>query len=86
MATMTSKGQLTVPKEVRELLGLRPGDRVDIQVQPDGTARLLPATLKVRDVFGMLAAYRKAKPVTIAQMKRNFALTLLPQKTQKDTK
>jgi antitoxin PrlF len=29
-ATMTSKGQLTVPKEVRDRLGLRPGDKVEL--------------------------------------------------------
>jgi AbrB family looped-hinge helix DNA binding protein len=30
VATMTSKGQLTVPKEIRELLGLKPGDKVEL--------------------------------------------------------
>jgi antitoxin PrlF len=30
IATMTSKGQLTVPKEIRELLGLKPGDKVEL--------------------------------------------------------
>lgn len=29
-ATMTSKGQLTIPKEIRDLLGLRPGDKVEL--------------------------------------------------------
>ncbi len=40
-ATLTSKGQLTVPKKVREALGLRPGDRVEFEIT--GTeARLRP--------------------------------------------
>lgn len=39
-ATMTSKGQLTIPKEVRDELGLKPGDKVGIVVTRDGTARL----------------------------------------------
>lgn len=68
LATMTSKGQLTVPKAVRDQLGLRAGDHVDIRVEPDGTARLLPATLKAQDVFGALSAYKKAKPVSVARM------------------
>ena len=38
-ATMTSKGQLTVPKEIREQLGLAPGDKVELVVSgADGTA------------------------------------------------
>ncbi len=40
-ATLTSKGQLTIPKKVREALGLRPGDRVEFEVT-DGEARLRP--------------------------------------------
>jgi antitoxin PrlF len=31
-ATMTSKGQLTVPKELRDLMGLQPGDKVEFLV------------------------------------------------------
>lgn len=30
VATMTSKGQLTVPKEIRDRLGLEPGDKVEL--------------------------------------------------------
>lgn len=40
-ATLTSKGQLTIPKKVREALGLRPGDQVEFEVLK-GEARLKP--------------------------------------------
>ncbi len=40
-ATLTSKGQLTIPKKVREALGLRPGDQVEFEVA-EGEARLRP--------------------------------------------
>ena len=40
-ATLTSKGQITIPKKVREALGLRPGDQVDFEVM-EGEARLRP--------------------------------------------
>ena len=40
---MTSKGQITVPKDVRLRLGLKPGDRVRFIVESDGRVRLLPA-------------------------------------------
>jgi AbrB family looped-hinge helix DNA binding protein len=33
MATVTSKGQITLPKEVRDALGLRPGSKVQFEIQ-----------------------------------------------------
>jgi antitoxin PrlF len=50
-AKLTSKGQLTVPKEVREDLGLQPGDRVSILPNGKGTATMRKA-LSVQDLFG----------------------------------
>lgn len=44
-ATITSKGQTTIPKSVRDRLHLEPGDRVEFVVQDDGTALMVPATL-----------------------------------------
>jgi antitoxin PrlF len=57
LATMTSKGQLTVPKEVRALLDLKPGDRVELI--PDGKGRVVMRRAKIRsvtDLFGILPA------------------------------
>jgi antitoxin PrlF len=39
-ATLTSKGQLTVPKEIREKLGLRVGDRLVFELLEEGSVRL----------------------------------------------
>ncbi len=36
LATLTSKAQITLPKSIRELLELQPGDKVDFTAQPDG--------------------------------------------------
>jgi antitoxin PrlF len=41
-SAITSKGQATIPKSVREHLGLKPGDRVKFFVHPDGSVVLLP--------------------------------------------
>jgi AbrB family looped-hinge helix DNA binding protein len=41
--TVTSKGQVTIPKDVRDALGLRPGDRVEIETDGEGSARLTKA-------------------------------------------
>jgi len=35
-ATVTAKGQVTIPKPVRDLLGIKPGNLVDFQRAPDG--------------------------------------------------
>lgn len=44
MATrMTSKGQVTIPKEVREYLGLKPGSAVSFEVGADGDVIVRPA-------------------------------------------
>jgi antitoxin PrlF len=34
--TVTVKGQVTLPKAVREAAGIRPGDRVNVRVRPEG--------------------------------------------------
>jgi antitoxin PrlF len=36
MSTMTVKGQVTIPKGVRDAAGIRPGDKVDVTLAPDG--------------------------------------------------
>ena len=41
--SMTVKGQITVPKDVRDLLGLKPGQKVQIELGEDGTVRILRA-------------------------------------------
>jgi antitoxin PrlF len=66
-ATVTSKGQITLPKAIRDLLRLDAGDRVDFVVQDDGTVVLRPATVDVRELKGLL--HRKGiKPLSIEAM------------------
>ena len=64
-ATLTSKGQITVPAEVRRSLGLEPGDRV-LFVEDGGAFRILPANAPVTALKGMVG--KPAKPVTPADM------------------
>jgi AbrB family looped-hinge helix DNA binding protein len=40
-SNMTSKGQVTVPKRIRDALGLRPGQEVEFELDADGNARIL---------------------------------------------
>lgn len=55
LATITSKGQVTIPKSIRESLHLRTGDRIEIVVKSSGEAVLRPVTKKVDDVYGTLS-------------------------------
>ena len=53
-AKMTSKGQLTVPKDVRQKLGLKPGDRIRFLLEADGRVRLMPAKRDISELVGIL--------------------------------
>ena len=59
-ARMTSKGQITLPKDIRDRLGLKQGDRVRFIVEDDGRVRLLPAKRDVGELFGILPRPRRA--------------------------
>ena len=49
-----SKGQVTVPKEVRKLLNLHDGDRLEFLVDNEGKVTLVPVAGSYRKAFGML--------------------------------
>ncbi len=65
-ATITSKGQITIPKAVREELGLRVGDRVAFRILDDGRVIVEPETIDLRELRGVLRPRRKG--VTVSQM------------------
>jgi len=67
-ATLTSKGQTTIPKAVREYLRLRPGDRMEFILEENGRVVLVPAVVDARELKGILPPPRK--PVTIEKMKK----------------
>jgi antitoxin PrlF len=53
-AKMTSKGQITLPKDIRLKLGLKQGDRVRFVIEDDGRVRLLPAKRDISELVGIL--------------------------------
>jgi len=65
-SAITVKGQATIPKPIREHLGLQPGDRVKFFVHPDGSVVLLPK-LPAAALRGMIKS-RRRRPVTIDEM------------------
>ena len=54
-STITSKGQTTIPKAVREHLGLKPGNRIDYLIEEDGRVVIRPSTYDIRDLEGLLS-------------------------------
>ncbi len=52
--TITSKGQVTIPKPVRDALHLSAGDRVEFLVEPDGTIKVIPVTASVTELKGIV--------------------------------
>lgn len=65
-ATLTSKGQVTIPSKVRVSMGLDAGDRIEFIEMDDGTFTIMAATHSVKDLKGMIC--KPAKPVSIEDM------------------
>jgi AbrB family looped-hinge helix DNA binding protein len=53
-ATINAKGQITVPKGVREHLGVGPGDALSLQISDKGDVVVMAATVDIRTLKGML--------------------------------
>ena len=53
-ATLTSKGQITLPKPIRELLRLDTGDTVEFVVSENGDVQVRAGRYDVRDLRGLL--------------------------------
>jgi antitoxin PrlF len=70
--TVTSKGQVTIPKEIRDRLKLTPGRRLCAEVNKAGEVVLKPFNDDFRSLRGMLKSRRKT-PVSIEEMNEAIA-------------
>lgn len=66
-ATVTSKGQITIPVEIRTRLDLQTGDRIDFVMDDAGRVSFLPVTQNVMSLKGIIA--KPDKSVSIEDMK-----------------
>jgi len=66
-ATLTSKGQITIPKEIRDRVGLEAGDRVLFTALAGSRIVLMPRNGDIRALSGMLYDPDR-KPMTIEEM------------------
>ena len=68
VGTLTSKGQTTIPKSVRDRLALKAGDRLEFVVQDDGAILMVPATVSLDELEGMLPC--PSRSATLDDMER----------------
>jgi antitoxin PrlF len=66
-STITAKGQTTVPKEIRDRLKLKPGDRIEYVVEADGRITLKAKNRRMADFAGILGK-PPGGPLTIEEM------------------
>lgn len=71
-ATMSSKGQITIPAMVRAALGVEAGDRVEFVQTKPGHFELVAATQSVTALKGLVR--KPAAPVTIGDMNAAIAI------------
>lgn len=67
-ATLTAKGQTTIPKEIREQLGLEVGDKLTFTTLSDGTVVMRAKTRRLLDLAGSLTRPGQ-RTVAVADMK-----------------
>lgn len=67
--TVTSKGQITLRQAVLDHLGIKPGERVDVELLPDGRAELRPAGARP-GLAGLRGVLRRPgqKPISLEEM------------------
>jgi antitoxin PrlF len=66
-ATLTSKGQITLPKAIRDRLRVRAGDLVDFVVDDDGEIRVRAGRIDAAELRGLLHRPGR-RPVSLAAM------------------
>ena len=74
-ATITSKGQITIPKDVRNILHLESGSKVDFLINDNGEAVMRSLSKTTEDVFGILSS-PKRKKVSVREMDKKLKNTL----------
>lgn len=66
-ATLTSKGQTTIPKEIRDRLSMKAGDRMTFTLMPDATVLMRVKSRRVAELAGVLRK-KGRKPVPVEQL------------------
>ena len=68
--TLTSKGQITLPKAIRDRLALKQGDRLRVAVRADGRMTLeRERQPPIEDVYGLLRRLARRRPASVSEMR-----------------
>jgi AbrB family looped-hinge helix DNA binding protein len=68
-ATLTSKGQTTIPKLIRDSLGIKTGDKMTFTLMPDGVVIMRVKNRRMSDLAGLLHK-KERKPVRVGLLSR----------------
>ena len=68
--TVTTKGQITLRKELLEHLGVRPGEKISVEKLPGGRieVKAVRPTGRISEAFGFLKAKRRGRALSIDEM------------------
>ena len=77
--TMTTKGQVTVPREIRERLGLKSGDKMAFTMLSDGTVVMRPKTRRLAELAGSLS--RPGQPTVAVEDMNPFKTKAVAKRT-----
>jgi len=69
MATLTSKGRITIPKQIRDYLKLRAGQRLEFWIDAAGRVIMQPRNRDVRELKGIVRSSRR-KSVSVEEMNK----------------
>jgi antitoxin PrlF len=75
LATLTSKGQITLPKEIRDKLGLDAGSTLDFELLPDNTITVRAVKPNALRLRGLLKSPHAA-PLSVEEMDAGIAAHL----------
>lgn len=69
-ATLSTKGQLTIPVDVRRKLGISTGGRIQFVENSDGGFSIIPATEDIRELRGIVPKSGRKNPLSIDDMNK----------------
>ena len=67
-STITSKGQITVPKEIREFLGVGDSDKLAFTPVEEGKVMISVLRPSPKSLFGMLRSHKRHRPASLEEM------------------
>jgi AbrB family looped-hinge helix DNA binding protein len=71
-ATITTKGQVTIPKEIRDYLNLDTGSKVDFVIDENGIVKLIPLNVPIESLSGILRR-KGMKSATLEEMEQTIS-------------